>query len=114
MNEGKVGTHALINLLGVDSDLIYNNEAVKNKFLKSAESGGFSIIKPFFHEFKPIGFTGILLLSESHMSIHTWPEYNYIAVDVFSCSKTASIDKTIKTLLDEFKPDKIEKKIVKR
>ncbi len=51
----------------------------------SANKGNFTVLKSVFHQFEPQGVTGILLLSESHMSIHTWPEDGYAAVDLFTC-----------------------------
>ena len=44
-----------------------------------------TVIKSFFHAFSPHGITGMIIITESHFSIHTWPEYGYAAVDIFTC-----------------------------
>ena len=54
---------------------------------KAAEMMGAHIIKSIFHEFSPQGLSGVVVIKESHFAIHTWPEYNYAAVDLFSCGK---------------------------
>lgn len=53
--------------------------------LAAAAEGGATIITHQFHQFQPIGVTGFLLLAESHISLHTWPEENLAALDIFSC-----------------------------
>ncbi len=59
---------------------------VRESLLAACDNGGFSVIGIDIREFSPRGVTGMVLLSESHVSIHTWPEYHFAAVDIFSCS----------------------------
>lgn len=54
---------------------------------EAAQKMGSTVIKTIYHEFSPTGTTVILILAETHMSIHTWPEYKYAALDVFVCSE---------------------------
>jgi S-adenosylmethionine decarboxylase len=54
---------------------------------KAADKMGSTIIKTAQHKFSPTGITVILILAETHMSIHTWPEYNYAALDIFICNE---------------------------
>ena len=56
--------------------------------IETAEDVGATIIGESFHHFSPQGVTGILAIAESHISIHTWPEYGYAAADIFSCGTT--------------------------
>ncbi len=114
MNGGFVGQHALLNFIGVDSAILKDHEMIKKILLDSANKGNFTILNSFFHAFDNHGFTGILLLSESHMSIHTWPEYNYMALDVFSCASSAKLEKTIDSLKSKFKCNRIEEKRLNR
>ena len=80
-----LGRHLLLELnecdRGVLDDLDYIREAMK----AAAEQAGATIVGESFHKFDPIGVTGILAIAESHLCIHTWPEYGYAAADVFTC-----------------------------
>ncbi len=58
-----------------------------------------------FHKFSPIGISGVLLLPESHLTIHTWPEYNYIAIDVFTCGTKVKPTKTCEIIAKRFNTD---------
>ena len=51
----------------------------------AAEAAGARIISSQFHRFSPLGVSGVVLIAESHLTIHTWPERGYAAVDVFTC-----------------------------
>jgi S-adenosylmethionine decarboxylase len=62
--------------------------AVVKKFLvRAVREGGGTIVKAVFHNFNPYGVSGVVVITESHVTIHTWPEYGYAAVDIFSCSQ---------------------------
>ena len=78
------------------------------KILKdAAKASGSKVIGENFHQFQPYGFTAIVLLAESHLSLHYWPEYNYLAVDIFTCGKTKPY-KALKVLKESFKPKKVQ------
>jgi S-adenosylmethionine decarboxylase proenzyme len=55
--------------------------------LEAAEEAGATVVGENFHKFDPAGVTGIIAIAESHLCIHTWPEYSYAAVDIFTCGK---------------------------
>lgn len=56
--------------------------------LNAAEETGATIIGEIFHQFSPQGVTGVVAIAESHLCIHTWPEYGYAAVDIFTCGES--------------------------
>lgn len=56
------------------------------------------ILKVYFHKFQPQGVSGIVLIAESHVSIHTWPEYDFAAADVFTCSKKMKLNFLVREL----------------
>jgi len=66
------------------------------------------------HKFQPQGMTGIVLLAESHIAIHTWPEFNYIALDIYTCGDKANPFKALEYLKEEFHPQKFESRKLKR
>jgi S-adenosylmethionine decarboxylase len=80
-----LGRHLLLELFDCDSDAINNLEAVKGALVEAAKRAHATIVDVVFHEFNPFGVSGVVVIAESHLSIHTWPEYNYAAVDFFTC-----------------------------
>src|SRR5438132_580002 len=77
--------HLLVELFDCDPDVINNLEAVKGALIEAAKRAQATIVDVVFHEFNPFGISGVVVIAESHLSIHTWPEYRYAAVDIFSC-----------------------------
>lgn len=82
-----VGTHLLAELFDCDEFHINNVKKVEEIMLAAAELTGATIIKPFFYKFSPYGISGVLVIAESHFTIHTWPEYGYAAFDIFTCGE---------------------------
>ena len=80
------GDHYLCELYGCDPKQVNDEGFLKSAFLEVLQNSTVSILHDYFHTFEPQGVTGFFLLSASHISLHTWPEYNYTAFDVFSCS----------------------------
>lgn len=66
------------------------------------------------HKFQPQGITGIVLLAESHLAIHTWPEFNYTAIDIFTCGDKANPEKALEYLKEVLQPKRVEIKKIKR
>ncbi|HEY64116.1 MAG TPA: adenosylmethionine decarboxylase [Caldilineae bacterium] len=81
-----LGKHLIVELWTRDPHVLDDPTHLRESLLAAARRGGFTVVDVHFHEFSPHGVTGVVLLAESHMSIHTWPEYGYAAVDVFACS----------------------------
>ncbi len=86
------GTHCMVELYDCPTDLL-NDERKINKALREAVSRGMAdLIQNVSYKFTPQGVTALGLLSESHISIHTWPEHGYAAADVFTCGQRASAE----------------------
>ncbi|MBQ8011002.1 MAG: adenosylmethionine decarboxylase [Oscillospiraceae bacterium] len=90
IHEWRKGTNValqlIVDLYGCDAALLNDMELVKNAAREAVHSIGAEIVEECMHQFTPIGISYIAVISASHFSIHTWPEYGYAAVDVFSCS----------------------------
>jgi S-adenosylmethionine decarboxylase len=85
-----MGHHCLLNVYGCDFDIL-NNEQFLIEILKiSAEKCGATVLDCVSHKFEPQGVTAILLLSESHISVHTFPEKGKAAFDIFTCGRADS------------------------
>ncbi len=83
-----LGRHLLAEFYECDPEMI-NNCALVEKFMKEAAiKSGATIVQSVFHSFQPHGISGVVVIAESHLAIHTWPEYGYAAVDLFTCGDT--------------------------
>ena len=82
-----LGTHLLLEMNECDPLLLDDMAMVKEVLLAAAEEAGATIVGEVFHKFSPVGVTGIVCIAESHISIHTWPEHRYAAVDIFTCGE---------------------------
>lgn len=79
------GTHLLIEYLGCEPAVLDHPASLEAALRQAAEAIGARVISAAFHQFSPHGVTGMLLLEESHLSLHTWPEHGYAAVDLYTC-----------------------------
>ena len=109
-----VGVHVLGNLYGCPKELLEKVDIVKNLMWKAAAEAQFTAVGESFYQFEPAGATGVILLAESHMSIHTWPEKNFAAVDVFTCGDESLAERGFDLLCSLIKPERIEKQVVRR
>ena len=80
-----LGRHLLVDLYGCARGLLDDVEYVRQGLLAAAEEVGATVVDAHFHSFSPCGVTGTVSIQESHLSIHTWPEHRYAAVDIFTC-----------------------------
>lgn len=84
-NTNSLGRHVLAELCGCAFDVLDDPEKVKEYMIKAAVFAGAEVRESVFHKFSPQGVSGVVVISESHLTIHTWPELGYAAVDVFTC-----------------------------
>ena len=97
-----LGIHLIQELKQCDSNLLNDLNYVRDSMIQAAEVVGATIIDETFHQFSPVGVTGVVAIAESHLTIHTWPEYSYAAVDIFSCSERFQPQKAALFLKDKF------------
>ncbi|MGB0798597.1 MAG: adenosylmethionine decarboxylase [Planktomarina sp.] len=106
------GNHLLIDFF--DCAALSDVDALRTALLSAANDAGATVLQEHFHEFGGHGgVTGVVLLAESHMSIHTWPEANYAAIDIFMCG-AANADIAASALENTLKPSRITKTSVTR
>ena len=75
----------MVELRDCDPEILKDLSRVKEAMVSAAKEAKATIIDVSFHEFNPFGISGMVVIAESHLSIHTWPEYGYAAVDIFTC-----------------------------
>ena len=82
-----LGRHILVELHECDCEILKNVKKVEEIMNAAAEAAKATIVKSVFHHFSPYGVSGVVVIAESHLAIHTWPEYGYAAVDLFTCGE---------------------------
>ena len=97
-----LGRHLIIELKDCSHDKISSLNIVKTILVEAAKKSKATIVDVSFHEFNPFGISGVVIIAESHLSIHTWPEYNYAAADIFTCGDTIDPDVAARFLIEEF------------
>jgi S-adenosylmethionine decarboxylase proenzyme len=95
----KLGEHYIFDLSNCDREVLMDSERAYNLFANAVRSSGLTVVDEGFYKFSPHGFTCFLLLSESHASLHAWPEYGYCAIDLFTCA----LGKDLLPLIQEIK-----------
>jgi S-adenosylmethionine decarboxylase len=76
--------------------------------IEAAKKAGNTSLKFSYHKFNPQGITGVLLLAESHIAFHSWPEFDYLAIDIFTCGNKVFPEKALKYLKSILKPKKVK------
>ena len=94
--------------------IIENPKEIKKILIKAAKEAKNISLEITIHKFQPQGITGVVLLAESHIFISTWPEINYVAIDIFTCGEESMPYKALKYLKKEFQPKKVVIKEIKR
>lgn len=85
-----LGRHILAEFYGCPAEILSNLEQIKQQMLSAALEAGAEVRETVFHQFSPQGVSGVVVISESHLAIHTWPEFGYAAVDIFTCGQTVN------------------------
>ncbi len=80
-----LGRHILVEFIGCNSDILNDVATTEKGMIEAAKNAGATVIQSTFHHFSPYGVSGVVVIQESHLAIHTWPEYQYAAVDLFTC-----------------------------
>lgn len=96
-----LGEHLIFDLSGCNPEILFDSERSYGLFSRAVRESGLTVIDEGFFKFSPHGFTCFLLLSESHASVHAWPEHGYLAIDLFTCN----LGKDLGPLLERLKAD---------
>ncbi len=80
-----LGRHLLVELFSCAEEVLDDLEQIEAFMKEAARVSGATIVESVFHRFQPHGISGVVVIAESHLAIHTWPEHGYAAVDFFTC-----------------------------
>lgn len=96
-----LGRHFTIEYSQCDSEILNDVKKLEVIFTQTAKNSGATVISSNFNAFNPIGVSGVVIIAESHFTVHTWPEFGYAAVDIFTCGETINFQFAISTLKKE-------------
>jgi S-adenosylmethionine decarboxylase len=97
-----LGKHLLVELHDCPPEALKRVETVRDILVGAANACGATIVNIAFHEFNPFGVSGVVVIAESHLSIHTWPEYRYAAVDIFTCGDVIQPERAADYIVQRF------------
>lgn len=83
-----LGRQILVEFYDCDRDVLNETDTIREVLMEGVRLSGATIVSDSFHTFNPHGVSGVIVIAESHVTIHTWPEHGYAAVDVFTCGET--------------------------
>ena len=95
-----LGVHHIAELCGCNVDLLNDSEFISTSLRQAVEHANATLLEEIKYEFTPQGITAVCLLSESHISIHTWPEKGYAAVDIFTCGSHTMPERACRFMAD--------------
>jgi S-adenosylmethionine decarboxylase len=109
-----LGSHLLVELFGCNHESLEAEETVGQAMRDAAVESKATVVDQSFHEFKPYGVSGAVIIQESHYTIHTWPEHGYAAIDLFYCGGTVEVHRAVELLRERFQPKRLKFLVVRR
>ncbi|ALV63624.1 S-adenosylmethionine decarboxylase proenzyme, prokaryotic class 1B [Thermococcus sp. 2319x1] len=109
-----IGYHYVVEASGCDPEVLKDPNKIREIFLEAAKVGNMEVKASYFFRFSPTGVSGVVIVAESHISVHTWPEEGYAALDVYTCGEKADPEKAVDYILEKFKAQYAHVSEVKR
>ncbi len=97
-----IGYHYIVEAAGCKPYILSDPDRIQAILTEGAKRGNMTIRSSYFYRFSPQGVSGVLIVAESHISIHTWPEYQYAALDVYVCGDDSNPEASIDYILEQF------------
>lgn len=108
------GHHLMANYVGCDQKALLDNAALKTALESAIKAAGATLLDRVEYAFAPTGMTAVMLLSESHASIHTYPEHQACFVDLFTCGRSCNAQKFDEALTEYLRPQRVQRRIMLR
>lgn len=109
----ELGRHLVVELWGCQANL-NNPEEIRKALVEAVRQARATLIDVHVHRFNPHGVSGIAVIAESHISLHTWPEHGYVALDVFTCGEKVLPEAAFEVFRDLFRPQRTHLIEIKR
>ncbi|MDL1955999.1 MAG: adenosylmethionine decarboxylase [Candidatus Desulfofervidus auxilii] len=101
------GKHLILELWGCKGEVLDSEKLIKEMLEKGVKTCGARVIEIKTHKFNPQGLSAVALLNESYMSIHSWPEIGYAAIDIYTCAPYLNPEKVVEVIKSYLKPQKM-------
>ena len=112
-NNQVLGWHWLVDFYQC-SNLPTEPSVLEALLITAAELAGATVVQSCFHQFSPHGLSGVVVIAESHLAAHTWPEHQAMCIDLFSCSHRIQAQVAIDFIADKIRPGKVERRNITR
>ena len=99
-----LGKHLLLELHDCNRKILNDIDAIREIMIAAATGCGATILGESFHQFSPQGVSGVIIIAESHLTIHTWPEHGYAGADIFTCGTTVKPEKAAEVIIERLHP----------
>lgn len=109
-----IGIHIIADLKGIDDNKISDLAVMKKVVEDAVKAGRLTKIRSHYHQFMPRGVSGVVLIAESHISFHTWPEYGLVTLDIFTCGPTEGAELAFEYIISTLEPKEIEYRKIER
>lgn len=109
-----VGKQLLVDMKGCNTEKLKKVEYVSDILYKAAVKSGATIVSKAFKQFEPYGVSGVVVIEESHLTIHTWPEHGFISIDYYSCSDTVDMNIAIDFIQKELEAESFNSVLLNR
>lgn len=109
-----LGVHCLLDLSGIAPGLLADPDALGARLVAAARDGGATVVEHHLHRFEPHGVSGVVILAESHLALHTWPEHGFAAVDVFTCGHPAVAEAVAERIVAALRPRSVTRRRLDR
>ena len=113
-SENALGTHVLVDFFDCNVKFLNDRKIIEDCLSEAAIICGATIVEKVIHQFNPHGISGVIVIAESHITIHTWPENNFVAIDLFTCGDCLNADKAISYLKNTFNAKDLKTQNIKR
>lgn len=90
MKTEQLGRHILVEYYNCDENILNDHKLIEKLMVTAAREAKATVVESVFHMFNPYGVSGAVVISESHLTIHTWPEFGYASVDLFTCGESVN------------------------
>lgn len=108
------GIHIAMECAGCKSELLENAELLKKTMISCAEEAGATVVDSMIHSYNPAGLSGVVVIAESHLAIHTWPKIGYASFDIYTCGRRELAEEIAQRLEDAFEAKEMTRKVFER
>ncbi len=109
-----MGCHLLLEFSGCDAKSLLDPRMMEANMEQVVDDSGATRVKTVFHQFAPQGVSGVIVIAESHVTVHTWPEHGYAAFDIFTCGERVVALRIKQGLIDWLKPGHVSSREFER